>query len=572
MPADGDHYRQQVDFHQMISALGNYPQLLRRLGLLVDLRLEAADLPDSAPAASARIRVTPTLPAASPPPEGVPAVARVDVVPDTAYVSQDVPGAGPVFAAAHRTPDPLAPPGAVPTGLMPLPESVFRLEQVDVDGAALKAVNTAATVYQPASTEAEQPLHQPDAVGLPALRTGGLLLVQTDRATALQGGFAKALDANAAVERGDSTTLYAEDLVRGHRLDILDTTTGTWRSLHQRVESVTAERYAGNIPPVLGEGFVQLTLAGPLTPPGAAPDPHAEVYVHETIVTWDGWSLSVPRVGASLSRDPRAPDPDVPESQPARVANDPETSMGLSVTAASAPGTLPRLRFGRGYRVRMRTVDLAGHGPTLEEADHWLALPAAATPALPAQTATAYLRFEPLPAPAVVPAVPFGEGSSLLRLVIRSNGDDPRAWADAFNADHGPDSASPHPEYEGFDHRHLAPPKASFELAERHGKFDPVMGPAGRPDPAQLAAIADAYEVARREKGSYDDPGAPGAEVVHIPHPPASPDEQRQGPGPSSVTWFDATLSSIFRTYQTRSAAAPCSSGCPVPPGRTRLS
>ena len=526
MPADGDHYRKQVDFHQMISALGNHPQLLRRLGLLVDLRLEAADLPDSAPVAPARIRVTPTLPAASPPPEGVPTVTRVDVVHDTAYVSQDVPGAGPVFAAAHRTPDPLAPPGAVPTGLMPLPEGVFRLEQVDVDGAALKAVNTAATVYQPASTEAEQPLHQPDAVGLPALRTGGLLLVQTGRATALQGNFAKALDANAAVERGDSMTLYAEDLVRGHRLDVLDTTTGTWRSLHQRVESVTAERHAGNIPPVLGEGFIQLTLAGPLTPPGAAPDPHAEVYVHETLVTWDGWSLSVPRVGASLSRDPRAPDPDVPESQPTRVANDPETSMGLSVMAASAPGTLPRLRFGRDYRVRMRTVDLAGHGPTLEEADHWLALPAAATPALPAQTATAYLRFEPLAAPAVVPAVPFGEGSSLLRLVIRSNGDDPRAWAGAFNADHGPDSASPHPEYEGFDDRHLAPPKASFELAERHGKFDPVMGPAGRPNPAQLAAIADAYEVARREKGSYDDPGAPGAEVVQIPHPPASPDEQ----------------------------------------------
>ena len=30
MPADGDHYRKQVDFHQMISALGNHPQLLRQ--------------------------------------------------------------------------------------------------------------------------------------------------------------------------------------------------------------------------------------------------------------------------------------------------------------------------------------------------------------------------------------------------------------------------------------------------------------------------------------------------------------------------------------------------------------
>lgn len=243
MPADGDHYRARIGFHEMISALGDHPELLRRLGLVVDLRVEAQDLPDSAPGAPRLIRVTPTLPAPA-----APDVVRVDVVHDTAYVSQEVPGVGAVFTATARTPDPLAPPGAVPTGLMPLPESMFRLEQIDVDGAALKAVNAAATVYQPASAEAEQPLHQPDTAGLPALRTGGLLLVQTARTTALQGDFARTLAANASVEQGDSITLYAEDLVRGHRLDILDATTGRWHSLHRVVETVTAERHAGEIP------------------------------------------------------------------------------------------------------------------------------------------------------------------------------------------------------------------------------------------------------------------------------------------------------------------------------------
>jgi hypothetical protein len=519
MPAGGEHYRQQVDFHQMISSLGDHPELLRRLGLIVDLRVEAADLPDSAPLAPATIRATPTLP-----PDAA-ELTRVNLVHETAYVSQDVPGIGPVFVAAQRTPDPLAPAGSVPTGLQDLPESAFRLEQVDIDGATLKAVNLAATIFQPVSPQAGEPLHQPDAAGLPALRTSGLMLVRTGRAAALQSDFAATLATNDAVERGDPVTLYAEDLVRGHRLDVLDTTTGRWRSLHARVESVTASRYAGEIAPVPGEGFLQLSLAGPLTPPGTPPDPHAEVYVHETVATWDGWSLSVPRPGASLSRDPRAPDPDVPETQPTRVTNDPQTTMDLSLASDVVPGTLPRLRFGRGYRVRMRTVNLVGDGPTLQDADRWLALPAAPTPVLPAAAATVYRRFEPLPAPAVVPAQPFGEGASLLRLVIRSNGDDPDAWAAGFNAEHEAGGPNPHPAYAGHDDRHLAPPKASFELAERHGVFDAVIGADGQPDAARLAAIADAYQVARREKGSFDDPDVPGAELVPIPHPPAAAGE-----------------------------------------------
>lgn len=86
MPADSEHYRQQIDFHQMISSLGDHPELLRRLGLVVDLRVEAADLPDSAPLAPATIRATPTLP------PGAAAVTRVNLGHETAYVSQELPG------------------------------------------------------------------------------------------------------------------------------------------------------------------------------------------------------------------------------------------------------------------------------------------------------------------------------------------------------------------------------------------------------------------------------------------------------------------------------------------------
>ena len=340
--------------------------------------------------------------------------------------------------------------------------------------------------------------------------------MQTGRAAALQGELAQGLSTNAATENAVPALLYAEDLVLGHRLDVFDASIARWRSTSARIEAVAAQRYAGVLDPHVGEGFGQLSLAGALTPPGAAPDPDGELYVHEAVLTWDGWSLTAPRPGASLSRDPRAPDPDVPESQPVRVVNDPHTSMGLSFAASVTPGTLPRLRFGRSYRIRLRSVDLAGNGTTMADADRWLASPAAATPALPARTSSPYLRFEPVPAPAVVPATAYGEGASLLRLVIRSNGEGAAAWVEAFNAEHGEGAPEPHAPYDEHDERHLAPPKASFELAERHAMFDLVMGADGVPDQARRDEIAAAYEVARREKGSFDDPDAPGAEVVVI--------------------------------------------------------
>ena len=86
-------------------------------------------------------------------------------------------------------------------------------------------------------------------------------------------------------------------------------------------------------------------------------------------MSWDGWSLSAPRAGLPLSRHPDAPDPDRPETLPAAVPNDPQTAMGLSFASTVVPGSLPRLRFGRSYRLRLREVDLVGGALTLGEAD-----------------------------------------------------------------------------------------------------------------------------------------------------------------------------------------------------------
>ena len=516
MPADGSFYRDAVDVHQMFGALGDHPELLRRLGLVVDLVLDEG-LPPAPVGAPGYVAVVPILPA----PAEDDGVTRTQLSHLTAYIHDDVPGDDPdhgvIFVAARAVPDPLGPAGGVPTGLAPLPEATFSLNQVDVDGALLKAVNLAATVARPASTPAAKPLDQPEVAGLPALRTSGLGLVHTGRAAGLQQDFTRALDHNAVAALDAVTELHAEDLVRGHRLDVLDASASpAWRSLHARVLTAGAERYAGALDPMPGEGFLTVSLAGAPVPPGTKPDPNGELYAHEVLVTWDGWSLSAPRPGAALNRDPRAPEPGNPDTAPTRVANDPQTTMGLALESAVAPGTLPRLRFGHEYRVRLREVDLAGQGLTVAEADAWLASPAAATPAVPAQGATAYLRFEPVPAPAVVPAQPFGEGASALRLVVRSDvGLDASGYAAAIADEIAGLGLEP---YRDHDDRHIAPPKASFETAERHGMFDLAMSSDGTPPtPEQVAAVREAYEVARREKGTFDDPDAPGVRVVEIP-------------------------------------------------------
>ena len=60
MPADGEHYRATVDFHQMVGSLGDHPDLQRRLGLVVDLAVPA----DALPAPTGFVTATPALAAA----------------------------------------------------------------------------------------------------------------------------------------------------------------------------------------------------------------------------------------------------------------------------------------------------------------------------------------------------------------------------------------------------------------------------------------------------------------------------------------------------------------------------
>jgi hypothetical protein len=130
------------------------------------------------------------------------------------------------------------------------------------------------------------------------------------------------------------------------------------------------------------------------------------------VAGWDGWSLSAPRPGKRIVEPGQG---DTPDGAIAR--HDPELGNPFPIVSRVSvePGTLPRLRVGHTYRLRARTVDLAGNSVPFSERD--LDPP---DPHL-ASEAQAYWRFEPVLSPAVLRRHLDTEGESLEHLVIRSN-------------------------------------------------------------------------------------------------------------------------------------------------------
>ncbi|MBV9791421.1 MAG: YncE family protein [Chloroflexi bacterium] len=411
LPEDEADFAEVVDFHEVVSTLGDYPALLRQLGLVIDLSVPIAAVPPGA----TFVRVLPTWPVTS-------GVVNSDISPKTACIWD-----GERFTARPAGDE-------IVDGMLALDEASYDLIQLDVDGAALKTNNLTNNLMRVDDGNAPLPR------GLATLRSAGIALTRHGRAAELKQQFQRARQHNDSLTQ-NTTTLFAEDLVRGYRVDIWDDQTKRWHSLTRRVGSYTIADQP--LPPIEDEGFVQTAVtesAAPATTP-------KDLYLHEALCRWEGWSVVARRPGKSInhSADPSQP--------PEDFDNAPVTPFKLKVDFAPVKGSLPRLRFGGNYRVRMRIADLAGNGPTLDEAPDL---------ALPADNRTiAYLRYEPVEAPAVVlrslitqEATP---GESLERLVVRTANNDP--------AKDGSATATP-------AERHIAPPRSSQLLAETHRVLD----------------------------------------------------------------------------------------------------
>lgn len=403
----------QLDFHQAVSGLNKYPGLMRMLGLVFDLEIP---LPSPLPASS-KVRVTPL---------GLQLQAGSQNSPPwTQYV----------FIAAANVFQPAPGPGSlISNGMLALNLQDYEVVALDVDGAAVKAMDFAVSQER---AGAHQSSDSPQQAGVPSLRSAGFSVALTDRAVRLVETLQRATDNNTLIQANPANTaavFFAEDLVRGFRIDVLDSHTGQWHSLCRRDGTYTFLDTNTTVT-ISDEGVVSLGVTETTDQSSPSPD----LRLHETLFQWPGWSLVAPRPGAAAGTALPPPPPPPP------------ADLRLSTTFTPQNGSLPRLRFGWQYQLRIRAADLAGNSLPFSQ-------PTPNLYSLPPQPIV-YQRFEPVAAPMVVLRKALSPtdtpGESFERLVIRSNYN--RAFA-------------------GPSERHLAPPKVSELMAETHGMFDTATG------------------------------------------------------------------------------------------------
>ena len=514
------------DFHRIVSSLANYPELMRRLGLILDFTFEDDKWLDDRIAAGGgkvegRLKLRLAIPGIASP--------GGNVTPFTAF-----------FADKQRfVPRPRG--GDQDRGLLRLlhsddshsekKEGLFDLYQVDPDGAALKTVNFTLTAQNlvgkslnPRQKYGEVTYTTGDRQGVAALRSGGLGVSRHGRATEVAIAAAAATLKNDAIAAGTGgdVTLFAEDVHKGYRVDVAlvpnAADPGEWRSLCARVGDYRLVKSGSAINLAPDEGYV----SGASTTSGGADatDPN-DHYLHESMFRWAGWSLCAPRPGLVIKSE-QAADSQIQSEVPSTITDQAEKGNGVVATFKAQKGTLPRLRFGQLYRFRARIVDLAGNSlavddPTLDKLEQ-------------ASDAVGYWRFEPIDPPVMVHRARVSEGESLERLVIRSNFD---CTAKQYLKTEPFQSATALPASQDFaygevNERHLVPPKSSQQQCETHGLFNPYFG--------DWETIKKGYAIAAREEGTLFD-AASGADVKLITPtslnqiattttvPPALPDE-----------------------------------------------
>jgi hypothetical protein len=527
-----------IDFHSAVSSLSAYPELLRYFGLVFTLTLDT--IPRNANAAlpyfllsvepewkssfdSNSINVTPRT------------VGVLDTFLAKPYgadynnESSDV-GAG--FLLLDKTYD-----GATPQ---------FSVLDIDVDGAAESVNSTVAGLEGTLETHSESSVSID--LRLPSLKSAGPSILWHgwgEESRSIEQGSSLNLAALAAMQTKfqeevkafiekldpEGPLVYSEHITRGWRIDVgafleieqEGRSNISWNSLHWRngfYTFGTGDSQQSLEAPEPIEGFVS---PGVTHQPVAKGETPGQLWIHESIARWDGWSLSAPRPGkhilnsgtASKEGEEQNPVPEVTHEDEYGNIN-PQISANFSIpkagTAVINPETvgsreeekvgetgLPPLRFGRLYFYRARSVDLSGwsvpqlteearrNGPELLEATHY--------------------RWEPVRSPFVVPTAPLGVGEGTLTIVIRDDGTGP---------------VEPNA-------RWLFPPKVHELLAEEHGAFDEDGVP--RVDAQTIISQYNDGSLATIP-GMKVDAGSAGVENLVLPHSLKAPSS------PVPVTWL----------------------------------
>lgn len=426
-----------IDFHRIVASANQYRGLLRLLGLVLDFELPLDEMPDGA--VTDRLSVAVSWPATG---DG-----GVETLPDTSPNTATRLEPKESFAPALKD-------ASVPIrgGFLRLDDN-FSLIQVDVDGGGIKVKNFAQTLP---TIKGGSKRNEDAKAGTPALRTAGFLLVQNKRGKSLKKSLERSGELNDAEQAGSEVNLFQEDLVRGYHVDVFDESTGRWQSLCRRDGLIDIVSTFDDVPVVDEEGMVRLgaTQSADGSQPGI-------VKLYEGLFAWTGWSLTAPAPGRGVATD-RA-------NSVRDLDNTAAPGMPFESRFSVHPGSLPSLRFGREYGMRVRIVDLA-HNAVDPSTD-------AIEPPGAARMREPYLRYEPVEPPALAlgksAGVPekVGDGEAMARLAIRTFNPDP-----ANNTVPSGESAR----------RHVAPARTSAKQAETHGMVDA----GGKVDPAAYPLLS----------------------------------------------------------------------------------
>ncbi len=440
----------KADFHTMLAAASAHPRLLRLLGLVIDLEVSGYVLASG----QTSIQVVPEWSSAL-------GANSTNVTPVTNCEVQD----GLFFAQPEEATEYLA--GQLQLGELQVGGPLYDIFEIDSDGAALKALNWASSL---ASQVEKETVDTSETSTLPSLRGAGLAVAREERGQQFHQLLKRGQEVNEAIEKGEHPTLHLENVTRGWYVDVWDS--HAWHSLSQRTGNINFTKLGKQVP-------VPTTDEAPVTALPAGANGVAALYMHEFLFHWTGWSLAAPEPGNTILEDEKAGQPPATPSPP----------FPIKFEYTAAPGSLPRLRFGTEYAVRMRAADIAGNSIPF-------ALGADVGEKVRVREKR-FLRFDPINSPVVIPDAPAQPGDSTLRLVLRSNYDEePQETAS----------------------RYIAPARTSERMAELHGVFD-AMTP------------KEAYDliIARESQtiGGVQDPNAPeGVLYVNgaLTEPPYLPD------------------------------------------------
>ncbi|MCU4157426.1 hypothetical protein J1N10_15725 [Carboxylicivirga sp. A043] len=526
----------RFEFHDVMATINSYPQIMRKMGFVLDFTIPFNN--------------------------SIPSKGTLTVVPQNLDLSEDYALSIPStayeitdegFFTRDRSNS------LFKQGFVRINSDDFEVVQIDADGAALKTNNMAESKVQEIARfyevkneisrskvirqEVLDEVEPPQEEGLPYMRSAGIaitkngmaehLVKRIERNVQLKNEFkaeqVKTFDAKSLKIKSNtplpmasfkvkmpSNALYSDDVVQGYRMDIAyEEEPDKWYSLHWRQdvyqwfdESNTAHPIDGIVP---DEGFIQLGLS-------EDPDEPDDVFVSETLARWEGWSLSVRKPGYAIneSDDYELKDGETEKRdfvhksktlEAKKYAYDSDLDFRVHAESKSIAGTLPRLRFGKAYRLRIRTVDLAGNSVahTFITSDKNSS----------ERTGIKYLRYEPLASPIVLVGNQLKDGEFLEEMVIRSNYDQSVSDYEASKAINGL-------QLDNHSLRYLLPPKNSQLMAECHGMFEKAFGDAQKAKEIYqiITSHEGLYQQDEKNKEKVYQPSE--VEVIYLPDPMAA--------------------------------------------------